>query len=304
MDNNKRQFRTLVLCAGGCKGYLQAKVLKHLEVRTGKKIHELFDLIVGTSTGGILTYGVTCGNYDADTIIRLYETEGQNIFQKRFLSFFNSKFKLEGLVNTLNKYFGKFKLSDCKVKTITTGRDKLNKKNMIFKSWSEHWKDLPVLHAVCSTAAAPDYFPTYEFSFKGTRHLAWDGGVFAANPALIAQFEANGMGYEDDEIVMLNLGTGFTNSKGYDSINPNKLKLVSEITSDMLDSQSELVVYGMSLSLKNYYYWDILLPENASDMADYKSIPIWKKLVEEDLSRNTSLDNFIDTFLLNTNQTS
>lgn len=294
-----KQFKVLVLSGGGCKGYLQANVLKYLELKTGKKIHELFDLIVGTSTGGILTYGVTCGDYNADTIIKLYETEGKNIFQKRFLSFFNSKFKIEGLITTLEKYFGKYKLSDCKVKTITTARDKLNKKNMIFKSWSEHWKDLDVLHAVVSTSAAPDYFPTYEFKYKGLRHLAWDGGVFAANPAIVAQIEANALGYEDKDIVMLNLGTGFTQSKGYDTINPNKLTLVNEITSDMLDSQSELATYAMSLSLKNYYYWDILIPESASDMADYKSIPLWKKLVDEDLSRNHSLDNFIDTFFVN-----
>ena len=80
-----KQFKILVLSGGGVKGYLQANVLKYLELKTGKKIHELFDLIVGTSTGGILTYGVTCGDYNADTIIKLYETESKNIFQKRFV---------------------------------------------------------------------------------------------------------------------------------------------------------------------------------------------------------------------------
>ena len=175
MDNNKK-IKILVLCAGGCKGYLQANVLKHLELKTGKRIHELFDLIVGTSTGGILTYGVTCGDYDADTIIRLYETEGANIFQKRFLSFFNSKFKLDGLVNTLNKYFKGFKLSDCKVKTITTGRDKLNKKNMIFKSWSDYWKDLDVLHAVVSTAAAAFAHGPRGFSTQWNLHRHREAG--------------------------------------------------------------------------------------------------------------------------------
>ena len=55
--------RVLFLDGGGIRGLIQIEILMELERRTGKKITELFDWIVGTSTGGIVALGLVYGEY-------------------------------------------------------------------------------------------------------------------------------------------------------------------------------------------------------------------------------------------------
>lgn len=85
-------FKTKVLSidGGGIKGIVPAMILAEIEERTQKPICYLFDLIAGTSTGGILTLGLTKPNQDktapqfqAIDMVNLYKTKGNVIFQKR-----------------------------------------------------------------------------------------------------------------------------------------------------------------------------------------------------------------------------
>lgn len=57
----KAGSRVLCLDGGGMKGLVQLEILSQLEVKTGRKITELFDWIVGTSTGGIIALGLVYG---------------------------------------------------------------------------------------------------------------------------------------------------------------------------------------------------------------------------------------------------
>ena len=56
------RFKLLSIDGGGVRGIIPAIILAEIEKRTGKRICELFDLIAGTSTGGILTLGLTKPN--------------------------------------------------------------------------------------------------------------------------------------------------------------------------------------------------------------------------------------------------
>lgn len=86
-------FKAAVLSidGGGIKGIVPAIILAEIEYRTGKCIHELFDLIAGTSTGGILALGLTVPISDEDKrpkftsaqLVNLYKEEGKIIFQRR-----------------------------------------------------------------------------------------------------------------------------------------------------------------------------------------------------------------------------
>ena len=55
--------RVLFLDGGGIKGLVQIEILSQLEQATGRKITELFDWIVGSSTGGVLALGIVYGKF-------------------------------------------------------------------------------------------------------------------------------------------------------------------------------------------------------------------------------------------------
>ena len=89
--NQFRQSRTprrvLSIDGGGIRGIIPALVLAHLELQAGKPCSELFDLMVGTSTGGMLALGLSIddGNgkalFTAQQLVKLYEEHGGEIFE-------------------------------------------------------------------------------------------------------------------------------------------------------------------------------------------------------------------------------
>ena len=76
-------FKILSIDGGGIKGIAPASFLANIEERTGKKIIDYFDLIVGTSTGGIIALGLGLG-FSAREILSLYIDNGEKIFKKQF----------------------------------------------------------------------------------------------------------------------------------------------------------------------------------------------------------------------------
>jgi len=77
-----RPFRILSLDGGGIKGAFTASALATFERATGRRVVEHFDLITGTSTGGIIAIGLAMGK-TAQEVCQFYETEGAVIFPKR-----------------------------------------------------------------------------------------------------------------------------------------------------------------------------------------------------------------------------
>lgn len=80
----------LAIDGGGIRGIIPAAILTRIEAQTGKRIHQLFDLIGGTSTGGIITLGLTSPNppqggapFTAQDLLNIYRTDGGKIFYKQ-----------------------------------------------------------------------------------------------------------------------------------------------------------------------------------------------------------------------------
>jgi len=73
------RFQILSLDGGGIKGLFSAAVLAHLEEDLGCKIVDHFDLIVGTSTGGIIALGLGYG-LSPQEIVEFYVEQGPQIF--------------------------------------------------------------------------------------------------------------------------------------------------------------------------------------------------------------------------------
>ena len=79
--------RVLSIDGGGIRGIIPAMVVAHIERKMGRPAHELFDLMVGTSTGGILALGLSRpgarrpAQFSARWVVKLYEEQGANIFE-------------------------------------------------------------------------------------------------------------------------------------------------------------------------------------------------------------------------------
>lgn len=218
-------MRILAIDGGGIRGLIPARVLEQLEASTGRPVADLFDLVAGTSTGGILACALTARGADggprhrAGVLPELYLTEGPGIFRRslgrRLTSLdglIDERHDAAGLERVLDRYLGGGALlSQASPKLLVTTYDLHAREPFLFKSWrtAEEGREALLTDVARSTAAAPTYFEPLEWRSPDggpTRSLV-DGGVFATNPALCAYAEAQRLAPDEDHVV-LSLGTG------------------------------------------------------------------------------------------------
>jgi patatin-like phospholipase/acyl hydrolase len=126
MAPEPKRFRILSLDGGGIKGAFTAAVLAEWENKTGRVIVDHFDLITGTSTGGIIALGLGLG-IPAEQILRFYKEQGPKIFpnitpqQKLSLNIrhlWEPKYSAEPLREALQGVFGDKRLKDAKCRLL------------------------------------------------------------------------------------------------------------------------------------------------------------------------------------------
>ena len=211
-------FRCLILPGGGIRGYMQALVLAEIEARAGRPIHELVDLVLGTSTGGILGAGLALGK-TAGEMAAFYREKGARIFRKtrarRWSSLFglaDAAYDAAGLEGCLEEVFGDAALSRAKTRLCLTAYDIEGRKPVLFKSWkaqADPRDDYLITAVARATAAAPTYFePAMVKNAAGLMRACIDGGVWANHPAVAALVEAVKLGFTPKRIRMLTVGTG------------------------------------------------------------------------------------------------
>lgn len=220
-------FKILSIDGGGIRGIIPAVILGEIERTTGKPISSLFDLIAGTSTGGILALGLAKPKLDglpefsAQELVSLYESEGSKIFYRsllhRILSLerlSNAKYQTKGLEEVLNKYFGETMLSEALTDVVVPSYDIEKRLPIYFTSYFARERpgfDHKMRFVAQSTSSAPTYFKPFKLrTTSGVGYLSViDGGVFANNPTLTALAEATGThGARISDLVIVSLGTG------------------------------------------------------------------------------------------------
>lgn len=153
---------------GGIRGIIPAIILAEIESRTKKPISQIFDLMAGTSTGGIVVAGLCKSNsqkklqYSANDLVELYQEYGAYIFQsslwRRSIASWlsGSQYSYKNMEFILNKYFGESTMADVASNLLLTSYDIHNSCEFFFKSWKE--ENIELKDALRATTAATTYF--------------------------------------------------------------------------------------------------------------------------------------------------
>jgi predicted acylesterase/phospholipase RssA len=217
-------YSLLALDGGGIRGVIPARVLDAIEQRTGRPICELFDLVGGTSTGGILALGLTKPSardsakpaFSASNLLDFYLDEGETIFPGKTLwervtnplGMADVRYSAKPLEGLLQQRFGDTMLSEALTEICIPSYDLSKPAAYFFKREyardEEHSWDTPMALVARATSAAPTYFNPAKIE----DHALVDGGVFANNPAAAAYADALDLWGHDVEIQVISIGTG------------------------------------------------------------------------------------------------
>jgi hypothetical protein len=234
MTSNK-PFRVLCIDGGGMRGLYTASVLDTLVKRfhNGKTtdIGSEFDLIVGTSTGGLLAIGLAYG-LSTEEIVQLYRTQGKHIFPnpipktggwKKMLLWLGARENMaqkghEALKKALADKFGETTIEQLYAKRdigicIPTVRME-TRKAWVFKTPHLAGKTrdnkYKLVDVCLATSAAPLILPLVAIASPDDKErydTFTDGGLWANNPVMIGLIEALELAHVDSPIQILSVGT-------------------------------------------------------------------------------------------------
>lgn len=219
-----REFRILSIDGGGIRGIFPARVLALLEERygNGQAIADQFDLITGTSTGGIIALGLGLGLRPLQ-LAEMYEARGREIFPpygasqwdalRRFWgntrNVFRYRYEREVLREVLREVFGDARLGDSRHRLCIPAAEGHHGEVYVFKT--AHHPDYQrdhreaALTVACATAAAPTYFQPLDAG--GYRFV--DGGIWANNPIMVGIVDAlTCFNVPRERVRVLSLGNG------------------------------------------------------------------------------------------------
>lgn len=227
-------FQILSLSGGGFLGLYTAAVLAELEERSGKRLSECFDLIAGTSIGGIIALGLAAGRSAAE-IRDAFIEQGPKIFPNappetwigrfgRFAKNVPAPLYTPGaLRQTIEQIVGSETLMSDLIRPVVIPSVNLTKGGpKVFKTGHHErfildWR-LRVTDVALATSAAPTYFPAHRIG----EELFADGGMFANSPDMIALHEAEiFFGVSRDAVRILSVGTTTTDFAMSSSLDPH-----------------------------------------------------------------------------------
>lgn len=243
--NARPAFRILALDGGGIRGIFTASILAEIERRWLEKrsIATHFDLLAGTSTGGIIALALGLG-YTAQQICEFYRERGPTIFPtnrfwRRQWLHFKQIFFAPYSPETLRKAAceglgGERPLSVLQKRVVVPSYQATLGNVCLFKhllpedeatvtargyEWANYLaqKDLPITDVMAATAAAPTFFPAKKLplpSIRSDEQHFLDGGIWANCPALAGLAEAVGpLGRVPSDVRIVSVGTRFNKLK-------------------------------------------------------------------------------------------
>jgi patatin-like phospholipase/acyl hydrolase len=262
MSGNKK-IKILSIDGGGVRGIIPLVILSHIEslLPKGKPLAKYFDIISGTSIGGIIALMLAHPKeYSAQTILDLFPDIAKSIFKQSFFKkldstgIFGPKYDATNLENELDEYLGEATLNDgltklcipafsMKTNSIVCFEDNFNMKTLLMKDVGR------------ATSAAPTYFSPFYFNWD----IYIDGGISVNDPAEEALKYAKQIFTISDNCYspfVLSIGTGIQklNYNIYDAGNWGGIEWAEHILNMMMTSEVSTVNDILSGILKSDEY--------------------------------------------------
>jgi predicted acylesterase/phospholipase RssA len=205
----------LSLTGGGFRGYFTAQVLANIEQTIGAPCRAVFDLMAGTSIGGIIALGLAFG-VRADTIAATMQSYGEQIFPplrfrraRRFLGPPYSADGIEAALKALLPNHWKQPISEATQNVMVITASPGTARMEVFASWdTQRTGRISVRDAALATSAAPTYFPAHRVQLEATRIDLVDGGIAANAPDAVAIHHAvRDLAFPEERIGLLSIGT-------------------------------------------------------------------------------------------------
>lgn len=331
-----KYVRILAIDGGGIRGIIPGMVLVRLEqklqIKSGNpnaRLADYFDLIAGTSTGGILTCGYLLPDeinparpkYKAEDVVNLYLENGSSIFSiplwHRIVTLnglFGAKYPVKNIQKVFETYFKDIRLSQLLKPCLVSSYDTANRNVHLFTQHdavkNPGW-DYLVKNICRAASAAPTYFKSAHVkSLTGEYYTLIDGGVYVNNPALSAYSEA----YHEEkvnpkEMLIFSLGTGFVH-KSYPYKKVKKWGTISWIkplidvmmagVSDVTDYELKQIFDAMEIPQQYVRINTELTDDIEPDMAcaTPENLKALKKLGEETAKKHENeLDRIVEMLL-------
>jgi uncharacterized protein len=332
-------IRILTLDGGGMRGIIPARFLTMLEDRINqqriakglppKRIYEFFDLISGTSTGGLIGAALTVpdpknpqqAKFNMQDIINIYLKEGKRIFPvpgfwqkaKGYVLGGETLYPGDGIDAVLKERMDGVHLQQSLKPLLITSYDIYNNEPRFFKTREAKSdpKENFALTDVCrATSAGPTYFPPHSFVFEGRTFNCIDGGVFINNPSVGAlaelikhqTFYCPGRNVDDRllNVHILSVGTGHYTG----SLPIKKSKKMSAV--QWIQPLIDIMMYGVNqatdyelgqvLPTSNYFRFNVDVTNekySAMDLATDDALNYWDDLSKKKFAAQTQ---FIDSF--------
>lgn len=220
-----KTVRILSLSGGGVRGIIELHVLRYLEKATGKPISKLFDFVTCASTGCLIAARLLTPNlnggpqFTAAQVLASYDAQARRIF---YTPFYHKIFSLNGLIapkysnrvkgEVLRKDFGDtVLLSQLLLPTVIVTYSLDRRAPQLFHSRSTEAQDYYLWTVLNAATSAPSFFaPTIlqSVDHKFPKEAVIDGGVFAANPSIVALIQAI-VHYPHAKYLLVSIGTGY-----------------------------------------------------------------------------------------------
>ena len=278
-------IKVLAIDGGGIRGIIPATILSEIQKRLSVELFQVFDLIAGTSTGGIIALGIgtRCKNngpYSPSELVDLYVQNGPEIFKKNLLTperqVILPKYSPEALESALAQFFQDAEFQSALTPLLISSYDLQGQVPFFFKSHriagdpTYNWKLTDIARA---TSAAPTFFSPLHLTRDGQDYALVDGGVFVNNPSMAAYAEARALYPDATQFIVVSVGTGnrqdritYASAKDW-----GLLGWARQIAPVFMDSVSEAVDYELN-ALPGCTYHRLQVPHLQEASSDIDNV--------------------------------